>query len=101
MRIEFALSKIAQGIFNADDAAVALDNSGITITPDLYNELKTAEKEYIQAKYWPFTDCEVKVIGVNGNQDFTAIYRGKFEGRAMVVLKGMQMTVPFDQIAKP
>ena len=101
MKLNFALAKIAQGIFNAEDAAVALDESGTPITPDLFNELKAAEKAYISAKYWPVTDCEVKVIGVNGNQDFIAIYRGKCEGRAMVVFKGMQMTVPFDQITKP
>ena len=101
MRIQFALAKVAQGVFNADDAAVALNNSGHEVTNELYDQLRKAEKSYHDAKNWPQTDDIVLVAGANGNPDFTANYRGKHDGLAVVVFnQGCQMSVPFSQISK-
>lgn len=100
MKIEFALSKIAQGVFNADDAAVALDNSGTPITTELYNQLREAEKAYVTAKFGLLQDDTVLVSGLT-QPDFTANFRGRSGDLAIVVLQsGMQVSVPYYSCSK-
>lgn len=94
MRIQFALQKVAQGIFNADDAAVALHESGHDVTNELYDQLREAEKNHLEK--WPKQDTIVGVKGWNGNPDFTANFRGRITNERCVVVmchNGMQLEV--------
>lgn len=96
MKIKFAFSKIAQGVFNADTAMEYLQSKDLFITEELYNDLKAAEQAYNDAKTWPKQDTIVGVKGFNDNPDFTANFRGRITNERWVVVmchNGMQLEV--------
>ena len=102
MKIQFALSKIAQGVFNCDTAMEYLESKGLFVTEELYNDLKAAEQAHNDAKRWPMQDDIVGVKGVKGRwideSDFDANFRGREGTNAIVVYNGMNLVVPFDRL---
>lgn len=104
MKIKFALSKIAQGVFNCDTAMEYLDSKDVNVTEELYEDLKKAEQAYLSASRWPLQGDIVGVKGIEGRwideADFEANFRGKEGSSAIVVYKGMNLTVSFDRLYK-
>jgi hypothetical protein len=100
MKIKFALSKIAQGVFNCDTAMEYLAKD-VNVTEELYEDLKKAEQAYLSASRWPIQDTIVGVLGFNGNPDFKANFRGRIDcGRCVVVMcsNGMQLEVALSDL---
>lgn len=102
MKIKFALSKIAQGVFNCDTALEYLESKDVNVTEELYEELKQAEKDYLALKHWPLQDDVVGIKGLETNgfssPDFTGNFRGKTNDRAIVVVNGMSLSVSLDRL---
>lgn len=102
MKIKFALSKIAQGVFNCDTAMEYLDSKDVNVTEELYEDLKKAEQAYLSASRWPLQDDVVGIKGLEANgfssPDFTGNFRGKTNDRAIVVVNGMNLSVSLDRL---
>ena len=102
MKIKFALSKIAQGVFNCDTAMEYLESKDVNVTEELYEDLKKAEQNYLALKHWPLQDDIVGIRGLEANgfssPDFTGNFRGKTNDRAIVVVNGMNLSVSLDRL---
>lgn len=97
---KLVLRMVASGQMNADDAAVALDESGVEVTEELYDQLRAAEADYLKSKQGFQVDDRVLVKGQNGNPDFFANFRGESNGLYVVVKEGgMQMSVAKDLVS--
>ena len=102
MKVQLLIEKIKQGIFNADQVAIALDENGIEVTSELYDELREAELQYKNQSFGFKVDDIVTVKGENGNSDFRASFRGGRTGFATVypINGGMQIEVPIRLVSK-
>ena len=101
MKIKFALSKIAQGVFNCDTAMEYLESKDVNVTEELYEDLKKAEQDYLALRHWPTQDTIVGVLGFNGNPDFKANFRGRLDNERCVVVmchNGMQLEVSLSDL---
>jgi len=91
------LQSIPADIINAEDAAVFLDEHKVELTDELFEALK--QREIAGTPKSLFVGDIVTVKGRNGNPDFTANYRGKNEGMAIIVpTNGLQFSVPMEDI---
>jgi hypothetical protein len=88
------LSDVSSGKINADDAAIKLDESGVEVSHEVYDQFREAEKNFIKGQAGLQVGDTVTIKGKNGNKDFKGNFRGiTKDGRYVVVGENGQQSV--------
>jgi hypothetical protein len=83
--IEKAKSKVLSGEYCADNAAIFLDESGINVTNELYDELRSLRERYWKLRQGLQVGDLVVVRGINGAVDIKGNFRGYDADGRMVI----------------
>jgi hypothetical protein len=79
---------VATGKLNSDDAAIKLDESGVEVTDEIYDNFRQAEKDYQKSQRGLEVGDIVTIKGKNGVPDFEGNFRGiTSDGKYIVVGK--------------
>ena len=81
-----AINEVNSGKINADDAAIKLDESGVEVSNEVYDQFREAEANFKKGKNGLQVGDTVTVKGKNGNPNFKGNFRGiTNEGKYVVV----------------
>lgn len=80
------LTDVNSGKINADDAAIKLDESGVEVSYEVYDQFREAENNFKKGKRGLQVGDTVMIKGKNGNSDFKGNFRGiTTDGKYVVV----------------